>query len=76
LKTGDNSCIVKLRLIHASCKGLVGVTTEHTPGTNESLTTIEYFHLKVANSNWGIVVKLIVERKPSSKQAVMHYFLH
>jgi hypothetical protein len=41
--------------------GLVGVTTEHTPGTNESLTTIEYFHLKVANSNWGIVVKLIVE---------------
>ena len=28
--------------------GLVGVTTKQTPGTNESLTTIEYFHLKVA----------------------------
>ena len=56
--------------------GLVGVTTFQTPGTNESLPTIEYFYLKVANSNWGIVVKLIVEPGPSSKQAVMRYFLH
>jgi hypothetical protein len=56
--------------------GLVGVTTEQTPGTNESLTTIQYFYLKVANSNWGIVVKPTVEPKPSIKQAVMRYFLH
>jgi hypothetical protein len=68
--------MMQMRPIHASCKGLVGVTTNQTPGTNESLTTTEYFYLKVANSNWGIVVKLIVERKPSSRQAVMHYFLH
>jgi hypothetical protein len=65
-----------MRLIHASCKGLVGVITNQTPGTNELFTTIEYFYLKVANSNWGKVVKLIVERKPSIRQAVMHYFLH
>jgi hypothetical protein len=67
---------MQVRLIHASCKGLIGVTTNQTPGTNESVTTIEYFYLKVANSNWGKVAKLIVERKPSIRQAVMHYFLH
>jgi hypothetical protein len=40
-----------------------------------AITTTEYFGLEVAISNWGIVVKLIVEHKPSSRQAVMHYFL-
>ena len=65
-----------MRLIHASCKGLIGVTTNQTPGTNELLTTIEYLYLEVVNSYWGIVVKLIVERKPSNMQAFMHYFLH
>jgi hypothetical protein len=67
---------MQMRLIHASCKGLVGVTTNQTPGTNELFTTIEYFYLKVANSNWGKVAKLNVERKPDLEQAVMHYFLH